>query len=78
MNITLDVEPDLEAALKQRADASGLSLPDYIHRLAELDVHCDPLDPRVQASLWRAESLRGKIGVLPGDSLSHEGLYADR
>lgn len=74
----MDVEPDLEAALRQRADAARLSLADYIHRLAELDVQSDPLDPRVQAGLRLAESLRGKIGTLPGDSLTLEDLYAVR
>jgi len=78
MSISVDVEPYLEAALKQRADAAGLSLAGYIHRLAALDVLSDTLDPRVQASFRLAESLRGKIGVLPDDAPKLEDLYGDR
>ena len=78
MSITVDLEPLLEAALKQRAGAVGLTVEDYVRRLAERDVFRDSLDPRVEESVRISEPLRGKIGVLPEGALALEALYGDR
>ena len=78
MSITIDIDPALEAALRARADAEGLTVEQLAHRLLEREA--DPLarhHPRLRASLRTIESLRGKLGPVPQGALDAELLYGD-
>lgn len=78
MIIAVNIERPLEDALKQRAEAAGLSVEAYSRQLAEKDVQTlGSLDPRIQTSVRIVEGLRGKLGVLSDDALSSEVLHGE-
>ena len=79
MSITIDIEPSLEAALKQRAVEAGLTLEQFARQLLERGTDSSRKHhPRVEASLRTIETLRGKLGPVPEDAVSPESLYGER
>jgi len=79
MSITIDINPSLEAVLKERAKMAGISIEDYLLRLAEMDASTTlPLDPVFDDSMRRLEAFRGKLGLIPEGTLDPEALYWDR
>ena len=78
MSITIEIEPILEAALKQRAEAAGLTLAQFALQLLEGGADTTTKHhPRVAASLQIIETLRGKLGPVPANALAPEFLYGD-
>lgn len=79
MSITINIEPLLEAALKQRADAAGMTIEQFAHQLLAREADSPSKHhPRLQASLRTIETLRGKIGPVPPNALSAELLYGEQ
>ena len=79
MSITIDINPSLEAVLKERAKMAGISIEDYLLRLAEMDAAPTlPIDPVFDESMRRLEAFRGKLGSVPEGAFDPEALYGDR
>ena len=79
MSLTINIEPSLEAALKQQADAAGLTLEQFAHQLLEQGADTSSKHhPRVATSLRTIERLRGKLGPVPENALSPEFLYGEQ
>lgn len=77
MSITLDLPPETEKALTDQAAARGLSLAEYVERLA---ADSEPHLPRNMEELWErvllapgeSNGLADIVGKWPGDETDEE------
>jgi len=81
MTITIELPPEIEANLLQRAAAEGLSLQDYLRRLLEQQIpsSADAITPSERAELWRQST----VGLphtppLSDEAIAREGMYGAR
>ncbi len=79
MSITINIEPFLEAVLKVRADAAGMTIEQFAYQLLEREADSPSQQhPRIRASLRTIQTLRGKLGPVPPGALAPELLYGDQ
>ena len=86
MPVTIKLAPEKEAALKAQAQAQGLSIEEWLVRLAEQHLqpapiaHLQKTNPREwarQFHLW-AESHDRTTPLLSDEAISRESIYLDR
>jgi len=75
MTITIELPPEIEANLLQRAAAEGLSLQEYLRRLLEQHTPSpgDGMTSRQRADLWRQST----AGLPQAPPLSDEAVARD-
>jgi hypothetical protein len=80
MSITIEIDPAIEAALKAKADAAGVTLEKYagLILVKEATPEQDSLHPKVQRLLEKLKPYRGKIGPIPDQALRPDLLYGDQ
>lgn len=80
MTVTVDLRPETEVGLAALAAAQGVSLEQYVSRLLEGQVPCQPpLTPTERAAAWR-EAAKGLPHTPPlaDKAISRESLYDAR
>jgi len=81
MTVTIELSAEIEAGLAALAEARGLSLPEYLQRLAEeqVAVHAAGLSPAERAAAWLA-SVEGLplVPPLSDAAISRESIYGPR
>lgn len=83
--MSLNVNPDIEARLVALAQASGVSLEDFLQHVVEEksgQANIAPgasLSPAERAAAWR-ESVKGlpETKPLSDEAISRESIYSDR
>ena len=80
MTITLDLKPEMQAGLLALADASGVSLEQYILAMVENTVRPhSPLSPQERAAAWIESAKRfPDTPPLSDEAISRENIYGDR
>lgn len=85
MTITVDIRPEVQAALKRQASQSGSQLEDYAAGLLEAAVLTTPAletlpvnnEARIENLLRGMAQFSHKIPVLPNSAFSRDSLYQD-
>jgi hypothetical protein len=83
MSVTLNLRPDVEAALVAQARTAGLSVEDYLQRVVEERVDRSQSQRRLTPPEWgrRFEEWADSFPhapLVPDEALSREDLYPDR
>lgn len=80
MTITLDLRPEMEEGLLALADASGMSLEEYILAMVENAVRPgSALGAQERAAAWVESAKRfPNTPPLKDDAISRESIYGDR
>jgi len=80
MTLTIDLKPETQAGLLALADASGLSLEQYIQAMVENRVRPRSLmSPKERADAWVESAGRfPDTPPLSDDAISRESMYADQ
>lgn len=85
MSITLNLLPDQEAAFQAQAQASGLTVEQWMLKVARQHVqpvsiaHLQKTNPQEWARQFRiwADSHRPDIPILSDEAMSRESIYPD-
>ena len=80
MTVTLDIKPEMQAGLLALANASGMSIDQYISKVVEDSVRAPSLlAPEERAARW-VESARRfpDTPSLSDGDISRESIYGDR
>jgi predicted DNA-binding protein len=81
VTVTIELPPEIEAALEALAQAQGLALPQYVKRVLEIQVSvgAERLSPAERAAAWRS-SVDGLPlrPPLSDAAISRDGLYHAR
>ena len=82
MTVTIELRPEIEAALAALAAEQGVSLSHFVRGVLEKQIPRAPpaaLSPAERARAWR-ESARGLPDTKPlsDDTISRESLYTSR
>ena len=88
MTVRIELPPEKEAVLKAQAQARGLTIDQWLLRLAEQQIQPEPTsiahlqktDPKEWARQFRAwaESHDPNTPVLSDEAMSRESIYPDR
>jgi hypothetical protein len=80
VTVTIDLKPETQAGLLALADASGMSLQDYILAMVENTVRPhSPMSPQERAAAWIDSAKRfPDTAPLSDEAISRESIYADR
>lgn len=88
MTVTIELSPEKEAALRAHAQAYGLTIDQWLLRLAEQQIppgtesiaHLQETDPEEWGRQFRAwaDGHDPKIPVLSDEAMSRESIYPDR
>lgn len=82
MTVTIDLNPDMEAALVALAAEQGISLAHYVRRLVEQQVAVPPkptLSPAERVALWLDAAKRvPETPTLSDEAMSRESIYDSR
>lgn len=86
MTVTLELSPEIEAALKSQAQARGLSIEQWLLQLAQQNApsvsiaHLQKTNPKEWARQFRAwaESHDPNTPVLSDEAMSRDSIYPDR
>jgi len=80
VTVTIDLKPETRAGLLTLADASGMSLEQYLLAIVENTVHPHPLmTPAERAAAWIESAKRfPDTPSLSDEAISRESIYADR
>jgi hypothetical protein len=80
MTITLDLKPETRAGLLALAEASGMSLEQYILAMVENTVlPPSRLGPKERAAVWIESAKRfPDTPPLSDEAISRESIYGDR
>ena len=74
MTITLEIEPETEARLRDKAKAQGLDLPAYLLELAERDAY-EAEESDSDADLTQEDKAAIREGIRRGLQAFEEGRY---
>ena len=82
MTLTIEIKPEVEAALAARAESQGVDVASYAASLVEEAVAPDLPRPKrsreeVRAWLDRIAEYSDKIPDMPGETFSREMIYRD-
>jgi hypothetical protein len=82
MTVTLELRPEIEAQVKERAQTSGVALEHYLERIIENHVQPPWNTPRLspdemRAALDKLADVGRKLPDLPDSALTRESFYAD-
>jgi hypothetical protein len=82
MTITVEIAPEVQAALVSRAAAHGRAVEAYIASLLEEAVRLPSgahnlSRDRLEIALREMAQFSGKMPVLPGEAFTRESLYRD-
>ena len=82
MTVTLELRPEIEAGLVERARAKGVAVEEYLQTVIE-DVVQPRYVPRsspaeIRAALDRLAKTDRELPDLPDSALTREAFYADR
>jgi hypothetical protein len=82
MTVTIDLRPDIEAALVALAAEQGVSLTHYVRRLVEQQVVLPArpaLSPAERVALWLDAAKRvPETPTLSDEAMSRESIYDSR
>ena len=80
MSITVEIGSSVQALLKKRADAAGITLEAYASRILEHEAnpYSERLHPRIQRANELLKPYRGTIGPIPEGSLDPNLLYGEK
>jgi hypothetical protein len=80
MTVTLDLKPETQAGILALAEASGMSLEQYILAMVESTVHRhSPLSPKERAAAWIESAKRfPDTPPLSDEAISRESIYGER
>ena len=80
MTVTLDIKPEMQAGLLAMAEASGLSLQQYIFRMVENSVRApSPLTPEERAARWVESAKRfPNTPPLSDADIGRDTIYGER
>jgi hypothetical protein len=82
MTVTIDLRPDIEAALVALAAEQGVSLAHYVRRLVEQQIvvpAAPSLSPAERVALWLDAAKRvPKTPTLSDEAMSRESIYDSR
>jgi hypothetical protein len=82
MTLTIEIKPEVEAALAARAESQGVDVASYAASLVEEAVAPDLPRPKrspeeVRAWLDRIAKYSDRIPDMPGETFSREMIYRD-
>lgn len=84
MTITLEIAPEAEARVAEKAERLGLSVKEYAQHLLEHDSTPEPVfnqlspEERAERFLQWAESHRRDTPLLTDEEISREAIYGGR
>jgi hypothetical protein len=80
MTVTIDLKPETEAGLVALADASGVSLEQFIQTMVENTIHPrSSMTPEERSSAWIESAKRfPDTPPLSDEAISRESMYPDR
>jgi len=79
VEITINLSPADEAALRLKAEQAGISVEEYALQVIERGVVTPSLrQQKFQEFRRKLETLRGTIGPVPENALDPDLLYPDR
>jgi hypothetical protein len=82
MTITIDIKPEVKAALSRRAAAQGIGLEPFaatlLEEAAQIGASSKTLDgDQLDRTLQELAQFSQKIPLLPDEAFSRESLYQD-
>jgi predicted transcriptional regulator len=81
MTVTIELSPDIEAALVALAKAQGLAVPQYVQRVLEerVSVRALELSPAERAAAWRSSADDLPLSPpLSEAAISRDSIYGAR